>query len=80
MKEFIVLVEDELDLLELLEYNLKKSGYDVEGFLEPSHVEELLSHESVDLLIMDRNRMQLNDVLCELYNIDTGFDNILHTF
>ncbi len=55
MKEFIVVVEDELDILELIEYNLTKEGYDVEGFLEPSRVEELLSSEHVDLLIMDRN-------------------------
>ncbi len=55
MKEFIVVVEDELDILELIEYSLKKEGYDVEGFLEPSRVEELLSCEHVDLLIMDRN-------------------------
>jgi len=55
MKEFIVIVEDELDILELLEYSLTKEGYDVEGFLDTTRVEELLSSESVDLLIMDRN-------------------------
>ncbi len=62
MKEFIVVVEDELDLLELLEYNLTKEGYDVEGFLEPSRVEELLSGEHVDLLIMDRNLPHIEGV------------------
>ena len=55
MKETIIVVEDELDLLELLEYHLTKEGYDVEGFLEPSRVEEMLKSENVDLLIMDRN-------------------------
>ena len=55
MKETIIVVEDELDLLELLEYHLSKEGYDVEGFLEPSRVEEMLKSENVDLLIMDRN-------------------------
>ncbi len=55
MKEFIVLVEDELDILELVEYSLKKEGYDVEGFLDTTRVEELLTNEHVDLLIMDRN-------------------------
>jgi two-component system, OmpR family, alkaline phosphatase synthesis response regulator PhoP len=55
MKELIVVVEDEPDLLELLEYNLRKEGFDVEGFLTPSRIEDLLTDESVALLIMDRN-------------------------
>jgi|APHig6443717817_1056837.scaffolds.fasta_scaffold00029_37 DNA-binding response OmpR family regulator len=62
MKEFIVLVEDELDILELVEYSLKKEGYDVEGFLDTSRVEELLSTENVDLLIMDRNLPHMDGV------------------
>lgn len=62
MKEFIVLVEDELDILELVEYSLKKDGYDVEGFLDTSRVEELLKTEHVDLLIMDRNLPQVEGV------------------
>jgi len=62
MKEFIVVVEDELDILELIEYSLKKEGYDVEGFLDVSRVEELLSTEHVDLIIMDRNLPQTEGV------------------
>lgn len=62
MKEFIVVVEDELDILELIEYSLKKEGYDVEGFLDVSRIEELLSTEHVDLIIMDRNLPQTEGV------------------
>jgi two-component system alkaline phosphatase synthesis response regulator PhoP len=51
----IVIVEDEEDLLELLEYNLAKEGYDVMGFLNTKTVEQLLIEEEIDLLIMDRN-------------------------
>lgn len=51
----IVIVEDEEDLLELLEYNLTKEGYEVIGFLNTKTVQQMLSEESVDLLIMDRN-------------------------
>ncbi|MGE0737945.1 response regulator transcription factor [Sulfurimonas sp.] len=51
----IVIVEDEEDLLELVEYNLQKEGYDVVGFLNTKNVEQMLLEESVDLLIMDRN-------------------------
>lgn len=62
MRELIVVVEDELDILELVEYSLKKEGYDVEGFLDASRVEDLLSSEHVDLLIMDRNLPQTEGV------------------
>lgn len=55
MNDLIVIVEDELDLLELLEYHFRKEGYDVEGFLEPSRIEDLVLNESVSLLILDRN-------------------------
>jgi DNA-binding response OmpR family regulator len=51
----IVVVEDEEDLLELIEYNLTKEGYEVIGFLNTKTVEQMLIEENVDLLIMDRN-------------------------
>lgn len=51
----IVVVEDEEDLLELLEYNLSKEGYEVVGFLNTKTVEQMLIEEDIDLLIMDRN-------------------------
>jgi DNA-binding response OmpR family regulator len=55
MKEFIVVIEDEEDLLELLEYNLQKEGFDVEGFIDTRNVEKLLNEQNVDLMIVDRN-------------------------
>ncbi|MDD2652654.1 MAG: response regulator transcription factor [Sulfurimonas sp.] len=55
MSAKIVIVEDEEDLLELVEYNLQKEGYDVVGFLNTKNVEQMLLEESVDLLLMDRN-------------------------
>lgn len=51
----IVIVEDEEDLLDLLEYNLTKEGYEVIGFLNTKNVLQLLEEEDVDILIMDRN-------------------------
>jgi len=51
----IVVVEDEEDLLELLEYNLSKEGFEVIGFLNTKTVEQMLIEEDVDILIMDRN-------------------------
>ena len=51
----IVIVEDEEDLLELLEYNLSKEGFETIGFLNTKTVAQILEEEEIDLLIMDRN-------------------------
>lgn len=51
----IVIVEDEEDLLDLLEYNLSKEGFDVVGFLNTKTVSSILEEEEIDILIMDRN-------------------------
>ena len=51
----IVIVEDEEDLLELIEYNLEKEGFETIGFLNTKNVRRVLDEEPVDLLIMDRN-------------------------
>lgn len=42
-------------MLELLEYRLKKEGFEVTGFLSTKKVEEFLLEEDVNLLIVDRN-------------------------
>lgn len=54
-KALIVIVEDEEDILELLEYNLQKEGYETIGYLNTQNVAQLLEEEPVDLLLMDRN-------------------------
>ncbi|MDM5271533.1 response regulator transcription factor [Sulfurovum sp. zt1-1] len=51
----IVIIEDEEDILELLEYHLDKEGYDVTGFLSTENVEQFMEEESPSLLIVDRN-------------------------
>ncbi|MEJ2414566.1 MAG: response regulator transcription factor [Sulfurimonas sp.] len=55
MSANIVIVEDEEDLLELLEYTLQKEGYETIGFLNTKTVAQILEEEEIDLLIMDRN-------------------------
>ena len=54
-KAQIVIVEDEEDILELLEYNLQKEGYETIGFLNTKSVSQVLEEEEIDLLLMDRN-------------------------
>jgi len=55
MSAKVVVVEDEEDLLELIEYNLEKEGFEVIGFLNTKTVTQILEEEEIDLLIMDRN-------------------------
>lgn len=51
----IVIIEDEPDILELLEYHLEKEGYSVMGFLSTENVEQFLEEENPALMIVDRN-------------------------
>lgn len=51
----IVIIEDEPDILELLEYHLGKEGYSVMGFLSTDSVEQFLEEENPALMIVDRN-------------------------
>ncbi len=51
----IVIIEDEADILELLEYHLAKEGYDTTGFLSTENVEQFLEEENPALMIVDRN-------------------------
>ncbi|WP_353662224.1 response regulator transcription factor [Hydrogenimonas sp. SS33] len=51
----IVVIEDEPDLLELLEYHLLKEGYDVFASFSTKAVEKLLEEEMPALMIVDRN-------------------------
>jgi len=51
----IVIIEDEQDVLELLEYIFQKEGYAVSGFLSTENVLKFLDEENPSLLIVDRN-------------------------
>ena len=51
----IVVIEDEEDILELIEYHLSKEGYTVTGFLSTENVEQFLEEETPALMLVDRN-------------------------
>ena len=55
MEALIVIIEDEEDILELIEYNLSKEGFETIGYLNTKNVDSILDEEDVDLIIMDRN-------------------------
>lgn len=52
----LLIVEDEEDILELLEYTLQKEGFETIGFMQVNAMlEKVLEEESIDLILMDRN-------------------------
>jgi len=51
----IVIIEDEEDILELVEYHLLSEDYSVTGFLSTENVEQFLEEERPSLMIVDRN-------------------------
>lgn len=55
-KSTILIVEDEEDILELIEYTLQKEGFETIGFLSiTKQVKKVLDEEHIDLILMDRN-------------------------
>ncbi len=74
--KLILIVEDEEDILELLEYTLQKEGYETVGFLSANdRLKKIFDEEKIDLIIMDRNLPGLdgttfiNDIKEQGYNI-----------
>ena len=72
----LLIIEDEVDILELLEYTLQKEGFETIGFLNASEkVYEVLNEEEIDLILMDRNlpgvegTSFINDIKNKGYNI-----------
>ncbi|MGM0623762.1 MAG: response regulator transcription factor [Campylobacterota bacterium] len=55
MESTVLIVEDEDDILELIEFTLQSDGYDTVGLSDTKLVEKLLQEEDVDIILMDRN-------------------------
>jgi len=70
----IVIIEDEIDILELIEYHLNKEGYSVTGFLSTENVEQFLEEESVSLIIADRNLPGMEGSEFIAYLRQVGYD------
>jgi two-component system phosphate regulon response regulator PhoB len=52
-KEKILVVDDEEDILELIEYNLVREGYEVTGALSGEKALQIAKTEKVDLIVLD---------------------------
>ncbi len=70
----IVIIEDEEDILELIEYHLTKEGYRVTGFLSTENVEQFLEEENPSLMIVDRNLPGMEGSEFVSYLRDIGYD------
>ncbi len=63
MKQTILIVDDDKDILELLEFTLTNIGYDVVGFLNTKNVSKVLQEEHIDLILMDRTLPNIDGTL-----------------
>ncbi|MBT8343313.1 MAG: response regulator transcription factor [Sulfurovum sp.] len=70
----IVVIEDEEDLLELIEYHLSKEGYAVTGFLSTENVEQFLEEETPSLMLVDRNLPGMEGSHFIAYLREIGYD------
>lgn len=64
MKDLIYIVDDEESILEIIEYNLSKNGYEVRGFKNGSSFMDSFNAKKPDLAILD---LMLPD--CDGYDI-----------
>jgi two-component system alkaline phosphatase synthesis response regulator PhoP len=49
----IVIIEDEKDIVDLVRYNFRKEGFEVEGFLRGKDGLEYLRQRTTDLILLD---------------------------
>lgn len=55
MNKTILIVDDEEDILDLMDYTLSSEGYDVITCVDTSNVRDILDEEEISLILMDRN-------------------------
>jgi len=55
MNKTIMIIEDEEDILDLMDYTLTKEGYDVIACIDTANVQSMLDEENISLILMDRN-------------------------
>ena len=70
----ILVIEDEEDILELIEYHLNKEGYSVTGFLSTDNVEQFLEEETPSLMLVDRNIPGMEGAEFVAYLRQVGYD------
>ena len=75
MLKTILIVEDEQDILDLIEYTLTKEGYDMICCLDTFSVEAILCEEDIALILMDRNLPNIEGSIFIQSLRDKGYSN-----
>ncbi len=71
----ILVVEDESDILDLIEYTLTKENYDVISCVDTSNVQNILDEENINLILMDRNLPNIEGSIFIKSLRDKGYSN-----
>jgi DNA-binding response OmpR family regulator len=70
----ILIVDDEEDILDLLDFTLSSEGYDIISTTETSNIKNLLDEEDINLIIMDRNLPNTEGSIFIQQLIKDGYD------
>jgi two-component system phosphate regulon response regulator PhoB len=77
MKEKILVVDDEKDILELIDYNLTKNGYRIKTVTSGEDALELIKENDYDLIILDLMLPGVDGFdLCKIIKADKQKENI----
>lgn len=60
MKTSILIIDDDKDVLELLEFTLLDIGYDVIGLLNTKNATKIIEEEKIDIILMDRSLQNID--------------------
>jgi two-component system phosphate regulon response regulator PhoB len=76
-KEYVLVVEDEQDILDLISYNLYKEGYDVEGATSGEQALVLIKSKIPDLILLDIMLPNISGLnVCKILKSDAQTQNI----
>lgn len=77
----ILLVDDEEDILEILEYNLSKAGYNVKTTTNGEEALTIIENKKPDLIVLDIMMPEIDGIeLCEKIRSNPDNTNILIAF
>ena len=80
-KKKILLVDDEIDILDFLSYNLLRSGYDVRTAINGQEGVEVARTFSPDLILLDMMMPEMDGVeTCEKIRSITELENVMVAF
>lgn len=77
----ILIIDDELDILEIIKYNLEKEGFDVKTASNGKEGIELAKRFRPDLILLDVMMPQMDGIeVCEILRASPGFEHVVVCF